>query len=85
MGIGEKFLDSPIPSFDLIDDGIDFDTIARRQQYSFPHSLVRTETGQGFAYPALRNREFLADLHRGGLMAQADDNNMHLKTPVRDS
>jgi hypothetical protein len=85
MRISQEILDSSIPRLDLIDDGIDLNAIARRQQYPFPHPLVRTETGQGFSHPALRDRKFLADFDRGGLVAQPDNDNVHITTPVRDS
>ena len=34
---------------------------------------------------AVRNGEFLPDLHRCGFMAESDDDNMHIKKPTRNS
>lgn len=85
MGIGQEFLDPPIPLLNIVNDRIDFDTIAGGQQQAFFHAGIRRQPTERLAHPALRHRQLLANLDRRRLMTESDYDYMHLTTPSRSS
>ncbi len=83
MGIGKKFLDAAIARLQFLDDRIDLDAIARREQHPFLDPGIRTEPHQRFPEAAFGNRQFFPDFNRRGLVAESDDNDVHVRTPIR--
>jgi len=69
MRVGQKLLDTAVSGVDILNHGIDFDSIAGRQQNSFLHARVRTEASQGFTETAFGNGQTLPDFYRSRLMA----------------
>jgi hypothetical protein len=83
MGVGKKFLDPSIASVHVVDDGIHLDSITSREENAFLDSRIRSQSGEGFSKTTLWNSELLSDLDRGCLMAQSNDNQMHVTiTPI---
>ena len=83
MSIGKKLLNAIVSGIDIIDDRIDFDSITGGQQNAFSNALIGTQTMERFTQPASRNREFFPHFNRSSLVAQSDDDNMHVRQAVR--
>src|SRR5918994_1379813 len=75
--IRQEFLDAAVPRFKILDDGIDLNPVAGRQEDAFLDSLIRAQSSQGFSEAAFGNSQFFPDFHGCGFMAESDHDDMH--------
>src|SRR5688500_13278619 len=75
--ISQEFLDAAVPRFKILDDGIDLNPVAGRQENAFLDSLIRAQSSQGFSEAAFGNSQFFPDFHGCGFMAESDNDDMH--------
>src|SRR5918995_4454379 len=78
--ISQEFLDAAVPRFKILDDGIDLNPVAGRQEDAFLDSLIRAQSSQGFSEAAFGNGQFFPDFHGCGFMAESDHDDMHTMT-----
>ena len=83
VGISQEFLEAAVPRFEILDDGIDLNPVAGRQEDAFLDSLIRTQSSQGFSEAAFGNSQFFPDFHGCGFMAESDNDDMHIRRLTR--
>ena len=77
--ISQEFLDAAVPRLKIVEDGVDFNQVAGRQEDAFLDSLIRAQSSQGFSEAAFGNSQFFPDFHGCGFMAQSDNDDVHIR------